>query len=74
MVRVHSAKGIPKRYTVGTSETRGERGTFFFGLNGYVPLNRICFSGSRALNGVHNFTISFLEHGAFLDQTALKEC
>lgn len=33
-------------------------------IDRYVPLNRVWFSGSCALNGVYNFTIQRLEQGA----------
>ena len=45
----------------------GGGGTPIFGLNGYVPLNSVWFSGSCVLNRVHNFTIKRLEQDVFLD-------
>ena len=39
-----------------TSRTFLAGGTLLCGLYGYVPLNRVWFSGSRVLNRVYKFT------------------
>ena len=38
-------------------KTPGGGDTPLFGVNGYVQLNRVWFSGSCVLNGVYTFTI-----------------
>ena len=42
-------------------------GTPLFGLNGYVPLNRVWFPGSSVLNWVYKFTFYHLKQGVILD-------
>ena len=50
----------------------GGTDTPFFYQDEYVPLNRVLFSGSRALNRVYNFT-SVLTEGFFLDRRPLND-
>ena len=50
----------------------GGTDTPLFYQDEYVPLNRVWFSGSRALNRVYNFT-SVLTEGFFLDRRPLND-
>ena len=50
----------------------GGTDTPLFYQDEYVPLNRVWFSGSRALNRVYNFT-SVLTEGFLLDRRPLND-
>ena len=50
----------------------GRTDTPLFYQDEYVPLNRVWFSGSRALNRVYNFT-SVLTEGFLLDRRPLND-
>ena len=50
------------------------RGHSLIGIYGYVPLNRVWYSGSWVLNRVYGFTIKRLEQGVFFEWNPLKEC
>ena len=50
------------------------RGYSPVGLYGYVPLNRVWYSGSSVLHRVYDFTIKRLEQGVFFARNPFKEC
>ena len=63
---------LPHLNTCSVGGGGGETDTPLFYQDEYMPLNRVWFSGSQALNRVYNFT-SVLTEGFFLDRRPLND-